>query len=165
MLVSDTIGFLVAGAAMMIMNELQNRFSNSHIMNSLYIMYPQLWLGEVLDRELHMHLSIIKQYWGQPKQIQITLKKIEYVPELLSSAALDKQLDCFRISIINNAQSAMRAIDTHILPITKLWRNLSLSSYLTTVFPEYFKLAELAMIMISIWCIFLQFLISKHLDY
>jgi hypothetical protein len=65
--VYDAIGFLGAGAAVMIINELQNRFPSSHIMNSLYIVYPQFWLGKVVDRELHMHLNIIKQYWGQPR--------------------------------------------------------------------------------------------------
>jgi hypothetical protein len=43
----------------------------------------------------------------------------------------------------------MRAIDPHIHPMTKLWCNLSLSSMLPGVFPEYFKLAEMAMIMVQ----------------
>ena len=62
MLVSDIIEFLVEFVTVMIINgdELQNHFPNSYIMDSLYIVYPQFWLGEVLDRELHMHLSIIK---------------------------------------------------------------------------------------------------------
>jgi hypothetical protein len=59
----------------------------------------------------------------------------------------------------------MRDIDTHIHPITKLWRSLSLSPYLTAVFPEYFKLAELAMIMVSLCYIFLEFSASKLHDY
>jgi hypothetical protein len=117
-------------------------------MNALCIVYPQFWLGEDVDRDLYTNLNIIKQYWGQPREIQVTSERSEWVPELHSSTALDKQLDCFRISIVNNAQSAMRAVDSHIHPITKLWRNFSLSPYLTTVFPEYFKLAELAMIMV-----------------
>jgi hypothetical protein len=110
----------------------------------------------VVDRELHMHLNIIKQYKRQPRQIEITPEKTECIPKLLSSAALDKQLESFQISMVNNAQSAMRAIDTHIHPITKLWRSLSLSPYLTIVFPEYFKLAKLDMIMVSLWYIFLN---------
>jgi hypothetical protein len=81
-----------------------------------------------------------------------------------SSAALDKQLECFRISLVNNAQSAMRAIDPQIHQITKLWRNLILSPYLTTVFPEFFKLAELAMIMVRFWLIFLEFSASVSMD-
>ena len=60
MLVSDIIEFLVEFVMVMIINELQNHFPNSYIMDSLYIVYPQFWLGEVLDRELNMHLSIIK---------------------------------------------------------------------------------------------------------
>ena len=121
------------------------------------IIYPQFWLGEVVDRELHMHLNIIKQYWRQPRQNEIIMEKTEWIPELLSSIALDY----FWILMVINAQSTMRAIDTHIHPTTKLWRSLSLSSYLTIVFPEYFKLAELALIMVRLWYIFLEFSASK----
>jgi hypothetical protein len=38
---SDIVPFLVAGAAVKVINELQERFPSSHIMNSLYIVYLQ----------------------------------------------------------------------------------------------------------------------------
>jgi hypothetical protein len=49
---------------------------------------------------------------------------------------------------LHNNLHAMRAIDPHIHPMTKLWRNLSLSPMLPTIFPEFYKLAEMAMIMV-----------------
>jgi hypothetical protein len=50
--------------------------------------------------------------------------------------------------MMHNSLHVMRAIDPHIHPMTKLWRNLSLSPMLPRVFPEYYKLAEMAMIMV-----------------
>ena len=40
------------------------------------------------------------------------------------------------------------SIDPHIHPMTKLWQNLSLSPMLSTVFHEFYKLVEMAMIMV-----------------
>ena len=41
---------------------------------------------------------------------------------------------------------AMKAMDTHIHPLTKLWRALIQSGPLKRMFPEFFKLAEITMI-------------------
>jgi hypothetical protein len=56
----DTVPLMVAGATVKIINELQDRFPSSYIMNAQCIIYLQFWLGEVVDRELYMHLSVIK---------------------------------------------------------------------------------------------------------
>jgi len=101
---------------------------------------------------LHRHLGVIKQTFGEPKDLEVGLGRFEWVRELVSPGALDKQLDCFRIAMANCSVGAMRGIDLHIHPITKLWRSLSSSPMLPGVFPEFFKLAELAMIMVNTIC-------------
>ena len=46
----------------------------------------------------------------------------------------------------NNSPHAMRVMDTHIHPLTELWRALAQSSPLKGMYHEFFKLAEIAMI-------------------
>jgi hypothetical protein len=137
----------LVAATKMIM-ELQQRFPSSQIMDAFCIVYPQFWLGEVNEVELQRHLGVLKVVFGQQKEIQTSPEKWEWTPELLSPVALEQQLECFRIAMLHNSLHAMRAIDPHIHPMTKLWRNLSLSPMLPTVFPEFYKLAEMAMIMV-----------------
>jgi hypothetical protein len=128
--------------------ELEQRFPSSQIMNALSVVYLQFWLTDVDEIELRQHLSVIKNVFGQPKEMETTPDKWEWTRELVSPGGLDKELECFRIAMLHNSHHAMRAIDPHIHPLTKLWRNLSLFPMLPGVLPEYFKLAELAMIMV-----------------
>ena len=62
----------------------------------------------------------------------------------------------------NNPPHAMRAMDTHIHPLTKLWRALAQSGPLKGMFPEFFKLAEIAMIQ-ERGCILIQVTSLKFL--
>jgi hypothetical protein len=98
-------------------------------------------------------------------KMETTPEKWEWTCELVSPRTLDKTLECFRIAMLHNSHQAMRAIDPHIHPLTKLWQNLSLFPMLPGVLLEFFKLAELAMIMVNILFYFvcvLKFLIYKH---
>jgi hypothetical protein len=115
--------------------ELEHRFPSCQIMDSLCIVYLQFWLADVNERKLQLHLGVIKKVFGQPKQVETSPGKWERSCELLSTVALDRQLECFRIAMVSNSLHTMRAIDPHIHPITKLWRNLSLSPMLPGVFP------------------------------
>jgi hypothetical protein len=139
----------LAVAAMKMTMELEHRFPSCQIMDALNIVYPQFWLAEVNERELQLHLGVIKKVFGHSKEMETSPDKWERTREIVSPSALDKQLECFRIAMASNSLHAMRAIDPQIHPMTKLWRNLSLSPMLPGVFPEYFKLAELAMIMVQ----------------
>jgi hypothetical protein len=67
-------------------------------------------------------------------------------PAVLSAMALDRQLHWFAVAMANNSLHAMRAMDTHIHPLTKLWRALAQSGPLKGMFPGFFKLAKIAMI-------------------
>jgi hypothetical protein len=117
-------------------------------MDAFCIVYPQFWLEEVNEAELQRHVGVLKVVFGQQKEIQTSPEKWEWTPELLSSIALEQQLECFWIAMLHNSLHAMRAIDPHIHPMTKLWHNLSLPPMLSTVFSEFYKLAEMAMIMV-----------------
>lgn len=75
--------------------ELEHRFLSCQIMDSSCIVYPQFWLADVNEREMQLHLGMIKKVFGQPKQVETNLGKWERSRELLSAVALDRQLECF----------------------------------------------------------------------
>ena len=52
----------------------------------------------------------------------------------------------FVVATANNSPHAMRARNTHIHPLTKLWRALVQTGPLKGMFSEFFKLAEIVMI-------------------
>ena len=58
------------------------------------------------------------------------------------------QLHWFKVAMVNNSKHAMRALDLNVHPMTKVWRNFAQSGLLRGMFPEFFKLAEIAMIQV-----------------
>ena len=93
---------------------------------------------------------------------------ILHIQELVSPSALDKQRECFQITMSYNSHHAMRAIDPYIHPLMKLWRNLNLSPMLPGVISEYFKLAGLAMIMVVFFLELLcklEFSVCNHVGF
>ena len=62
--------------------------------------------------------------------------------------AHDRQFHWFDVAMANNSPHAIRAMDTHIQSLTKLWRALAQSGPLKGCFPSSFKLAEIAIIQV-----------------
>ena len=122
-------------------------------MDALSIVYPQLWLEPGHEDLLTTHMNTLKATFGHPRNISREPLVYETSPTVLSAAALDQQLHWFAVAMVNNCSHAMCAIDLHVHPITKLWRNLAQSGPLKGMFPEFFKLAKIAMI--QVWFIYL----------
>jgi hypothetical protein len=132
---------------MMVM-ELESRFLLSKIMDALSIVYPQFWLNLGHKEKLTGYMNTLKQTYGHTKDIFSAPHVYDTCPAVLSGMALDRQFHWFFVAMANNSPHAMRAMDTHIHPLTKLWRALAQSGPLKGMFPEFFKLAEIAMIQV-----------------
>ena len=131
--------FFIADVAAMMVMELESRFPPSEVMDALSIVYPQFWLEPGHEDKLTGYMNTLKQTYAHTKDTR---------PAVLSAMALDRQLHWFVVAMANNSPHAMRAMDTHIHPLTKLWRALAQSAPLKGMFPEFFKLAEIAMIQV-----------------
>ncbi len=64
---------------------------------------------------------------------------------ILSTSALDMQSSLFKIIMQFNVAIAMEA-PFHVNPLTQLWRTLEASRILWHSFPEFFKLAKIAIV-------------------
>jgi hypothetical protein len=142
----SVIIFFSPEAATLMIGELQRRFLDNHLMDATAIVYPQFWLRLDLEELLPMHLRVLKEGFGKLKQVLGDDGTVEEVTPALCVAKLDMQLDLFSTSMIHNSEAAMRPINQHIHPLTKVWRCLSQNPILVKSFWEYFKLAEIAMV-------------------
>ena len=148
---------LVDAATMMVM-ELESRFPPSEVMDALSIVYPQFLLEPGHEDKLPGHMNTLKQTYGHPRDMSSAPHVYDTSPAVLSAMALDQQFHWFAVAMVNNSPHAMRAVDLHVHPLTKLWRALAQSGSLKGMFPEFFKLAEIAMIQVRV--IFLFFFTS-----
>ena len=98
------------------------------------------------EDKLTWYMNTLKQTYAHTKDISSTTHVYDTCPTILSGVALDRQFHWFAVAMANNFPHAMRAMDTHIHPLTKLWSALAQSSPLKGMFPEFFKLAKIAMI-------------------
>ena len=73
-------------------------------------------------------MNTLKQTYAHTKDISSVTQVCDTCPTLLSDMALDWQFHWFVVAMANNSPHAMRAMDTHIHPLTKLWRALAQSS-------------------------------------
>ena len=128
--------------------ELGSRVFPSEVMDALSIVYPQFWLERGHDPKLTWYMNTLKQKYAYTKDISSAIHVCDTCPAVLSGMALDRQFHWFVVAMANNSPYAMRAMDTHIHPLTKLWHALAQSSPLQGMFPDFFKLVEIAMIQV-----------------
>ena len=140
--------FCIADVAAMMVMELGSRFPPCEVMDALSIVYPQFWLEPGHEDKLTGYMNTLKQTYARTKDFSSATHVCDTCPAVLSAMALDRQLHWFAVAMANNSLHAMRAMDTHIHPLTKLWRALAQSGPLKGMFPEFFKLAEIAMIQV-----------------
>jgi hypothetical protein len=140
--------FLLADATVMMVMKLKSRFPPSEVMDALSIVYPQFWLELRHEDKLTWYMNTLKQTYAHTKDFSSATHVCDTCPAVLSTMTLDRQLHWFAVAMANNSPRPMRAMDTHIHPLTKLWRALAQSGPLKGMFPEFFKLAEIAMIQV-----------------
>jgi hypothetical protein len=132
-------------AASQLLDELRSRFPSQGLMDALGVVYPQYWKdSEQADKSFRKHLDIIKDHYCQPKWVGEEDKK-RLVAPILDSFQLELQQPLFKLSMRSNS---MAACEPPYLfnPLTKLWRMLDANSALAAQFPEYIKLAQIAMV-------------------
>jgi hypothetical protein len=133
--------FFIANAATMMVMELGSRFPPSEVMDVFSIVYPQFWLESGHEDKLTGYMNILKQIYAHTKGFSSATHVCDTCPTVLSTMALDRQLHWFVVAMANNSPHAMKVMDTHIHPLTKLWRVLAQFGPLKGMFPKFFKLA------------------------
>ena len=118
-------------------------------MDALSIVYPQIWLELGHEDKLTRYMNTLTQTYGHTKDISNAPHVYDTNPTMLSGMALDWQFHWFSVAMLSNSPHAMRAMDMHIHPLTKLWCALAQYGPLKGMFPKFpFKLVEIAMIQV-----------------
>ena len=60
-------------------------------MDAFSIVYVQFWMDGVVEANLYQYLGVMKQTFGEPKEMDINPNQYEWALELLSSNTLHKQ--------------------------------------------------------------------------
>lgn len=139
--------FCVAEVAQALISELDARFPANHIMDALGVVFPQYWAQPNADASFSAHLTILKDVFCHPRSVVAVDGEVAWVHELLSSTALDEQMCMFKMSMKANSKSVMAPPFT-VNPMTKLWQILGSNSMLLHAFPEYFKVAQMAITLV-----------------
>lgn len=139
--------FWCAGAARQLLRELESRFPSNNVMDAMGIMYPQYWLQSGAEETFPRHLSILMEYYCEPKLIEAEKVK-RLVPPIVDRHSLETQQGLFKLAMVNNAKKCMEA-PFDLNPLTRLWRSLDACTVLRVkAFPEYFKLAQIAIVQV-----------------
>ena len=95
---------------------------------------------------------MIKDFYGEPQSI-VHDGVWTVAPPVLDKYRLESEQPLFKMAMVANSPWAMEsptigsdASRPLVNPVTKLWRRLDANSTLSTSFPEYIKLAQIALI-------------------
>jgi hypothetical protein len=137
---------------MKVLEELDARFPVVAVLDALGIVYPQYWLQGDCETSFRKHLTVLKEFYGEPRHVTRDGVWV-HVPPVLESTRLEIEQPLFKMAMLANSPWAMEpppvgsdASKEVVNPVTKLWRRLDANSALSTSFPEYIKLAQIAMI-------------------
>lgn len=108
------------------------------------IIYPQYWSKGGNEETFAAHLQIIKDNYCVPKHIG-TGKDEKLIPPVLDAWRLETQQGMFKTAMMSNAERVMEP-PFDVNPLTRLWRLLSANFHTNSLFSEYVKLAEIAMV-------------------
>ncbi len=117
-------------------------------MDAMGIVFPQFWRDEHADESFFKHLAVLKAHFCQNKTVT-GWKHVgdTSVPGLLKPEALDAQHAMFRLAMKTNWSTTMSR-PFSINPLTRIWQQLGANTILLAGFPEYFKLAEIAIVLV-----------------
>jgi hypothetical protein len=136
---------LLLGAALQLLEELATRFPSEGVMDALGVVYPHYWKdSEAAERSFRKHLDVLKSHYGQPRWIGDDEKK-RLIPPVLDCFQLELQQPLFKLSMTSNCHAVLEP-PYDVNPLTRLWRILDANRALAAQFPEYIKLAEIAMV-------------------
>lgn len=135
---------LCAGAASLVIAELDARFPSQQVMNAFGILYPQYWCQGDAEEHFDKHLRCLLDNYGHGKILGEGDNKI-LVPALINRDLLMAQRSLFKTCMRSNCRSAMLP-PYDVNPLTRVWRVLDSNNSLTQSFCEFVKLAEMAMV-------------------
>jgi hypothetical protein len=131
----------VAGVVTQLIQELQRRFPEHTVLDALGIIYPQYWLQPDVEITFSKHM---KNWYCNARVLGSGVDK-EVIHGILDRWSLDSQQGYFKIPMKSNTHVAMEPpYDINL--VTRIWRSIFASRVLSHGFPEYLKLAKIAMV-------------------
>jgi len=116
-------------------------------MDALGVMYPQYWLQDEAEETFTKHLAVLMEYYCEPKLVEVDKVK-HLIPPVLDRHSLETQQGLFKLAMVNNAKKYMEP-PFDLNPLTRIWRFLDSCTVLRVkAFPEYFRLAEIAIVQV-----------------
>lgn len=133
-------------AALQLRGDLELRFPNCELMNSLSVVFPQFWLQPNADELFPLHVATLKAQYCVPRSVNLGTKKepkFRQVDPLLDARTLLVQTSLFKLTMKSNCSAAMEE-PRDFNPLTKLWRTVGQNSLMLSRLSEWIKVAELA---------------------
>ena len=138
-----------AEAAEHVIKEVRGCFPSHNIMDALGLVYPQYWLNGNPQALFQGHLDLVKKHYGEPKWIRKGTPEELCIPPILDAGKLEEQQHLFRVTMVHNAEFAYNMLPGQLEnPLTKLWRSVACNRALVSNFPEFAKLAEIAIVQV-----------------
>ena len=141
-----------ADVAEKVLLELEVRFPTVDVMDALGVIYPQYWLQGNYEASFRKHLTMIKDFYGEPRSVVHDGVRI-VAPSILDKYRLKSEQPLFKMAMVANSPWAMEpptigldASKPLLNPVTKLWHCLDANSALLMSFLEYIKLAQIVLI-------------------
>lgn len=132
--------------AKLIILELDSRFADQDVMNTLGIVFPQYWLNDSCEDTFQAHLTMLLKHYCEAKWTMSSCGKSmihnKQVQEPLNGTNLKQQQAFFTMTMVNKCQKAMNSTCS-MNPLTRLWQNLNASHALRMKISEYFLLVEI----------------------
>lgn len=110
-----------SSATQRLIEELDQRFPSQEIMNAIDIIYPQFWLQLEVKHDFLVQLNILKSHYCHMKHIGVNC--VFNLP-LLDEVLLDKQTYFFKITMMSNANVAMKP-PTNCNLCSRMWALLA----------------------------------------
>jgi hypothetical protein len=144
--------FTYAAAAEHLIAEMKSRFPSHSVLDALGVVYPQYWQQGDCEVSFRKHLNVLKDFYGEPKWIGEGAEK-KLIPPVLDRYRLECEQPLFKVAMMANSAAPMELPPLSsgpgtviVNPLTKIWRELDANTSLAKAFPEYIKLAHIAMV-------------------
>jgi hypothetical protein len=143
-----------------LIQELKDRFPPTDMLDALEIVYPQFWSKKpVVDsKDLWRKVAQLEKFYCKEKQLTDGRR----VAKMLSTDALKSQLGHFRSAMAAASPSFMqrhaaackaaqqdKKLTAPGAAVSEFWKDLASKAAITSMFPEYMKLVEIAMVMVG----------------
>ena len=94
-------------------------------------------------------MDLVKKHYGEPKWIQKGTSEELCIPPILDAGKLEEQQHLFRVTMVHNTKFACNMLPGQLEnPSTKLWHYVACNRALVSNFPEFAKLAEIALVQV-----------------